>query len=77
MCYTHVLYLHTTLKHNVTQVFADPKLFNLADEHLFPGLATVLSASLDQLERCQKVSSHIFIDGTSSIQCAVLCCDVL
>ncbi|CAM9392956.1 unnamed protein product, partial [Phaeothamnion confervicola] len=32
----------------------DPKLFLLADEHVFPGLSESLGASLDQLERCQK-----------------------
>ncbi|CAM9144794.1 unnamed protein product [Heterosigma akashiwo] len=36
------------------KVEQDPKLFNLADEHLFPGLEQTLSQSLDQLERCQK-----------------------
>jgi hypothetical protein len=36
-------------------VAADPKLFSMADETVFPGLAATLAASLDQLERCQKV----------------------
>lgn len=32
----------------------DPKLFALADEHLFPQLCDRLKTMLDQLERCQK-----------------------
>ncbi|CAM9134653.1 unnamed protein product [Chrysoparadoxa australica] len=36
------------------KVEADPKLFSLADEHIYPGIKNTLDTSLDQLERCQK-----------------------
>jgi dynein heavy chain 2 len=38
----------------MTSVSSDPKLFNLADERMFPKLADKLRSMLDQLERCQK-----------------------
>ena len=36
------------------QVGVDPKLFNIADQAMFPGLGDTLKTMLDQLERCQK-----------------------
>ncbi|KAG5188873.1 dynein heavy chain, N-terminal region 2-domain-containing protein [Tribonema minus] len=51
----------------MAKVAADPKLFSLADEHLFPGLATTLSASLDQLERCQKALADFLEQKRSAL----------
>lgn len=46
-------------------VSGDPKLFNLADERIFPKLADKLKSMLDQLERCQKALTE-FLEAKRS-----------
>lgn len=43
----------------------DPKLFNLADDSLFPQLLDRLSMMMDQLERCQKALSDFLEEKRS------------
>ncbi|CAM9184751.1 unnamed protein product, partial [Discosporangium mesarthrocarpum] len=51
----------------MAKVELDPKLFNLSDEHLFPDLRATLSASLDQLERCQKALADFLEEKRSAM----------
>lgn len=46
-------------------VSGDPKLFNLADERMFPKLGDKLKSMLDQLERCQKALTE-FLEAKRS-----------
>ena len=48
-------------------VARDPKLFNLADEQLFPNLNDKLRSALDQLERCQKALTDFLEAKRSSM----------
>ena len=43
----------------------DPKLFYLADDHMFPRISDNLKVMLDQLERCQKALTE-FLEAKRS-----------
>lgn len=51
----------------MAKVQMDPKVFNLADESIFPRMRDILTTSLDQLERCQKALSDYLEEKRSKM----------
>lgn len=51
----------------MTVIVRDPKLFNFADEQIFPHLSDDLRTMLDQLERCQKALADFLEQKRSSM----------
>ena len=54
-----------SFKEIMNTVVKDPKLFYLADEHIFPRISDNLRNMLDQLERCQKALTE-FLEAKRS-----------
>ena len=67
LCFRIGLPFLSACAYPLPQVYADPRVFNLADKALFPGLPDMLRTMVDQLERCQKALSDFLEEKRSAM----------